>query len=289
MTDFDDFLESANQEFDSVATKRPNPKYTRQRFVCESCGGSGLWRGGRANRHNNAKCNTCHGHGYLVTSPEARAKARTRAATAKRDRAEIARESNGAHDEGALLKWLSDNLHWNTFAASLIDQHNAGREWSDKQVAAARGMQAKVAANRAKRDAEREAAAAIDLGPIAAMFAAAVASGYKRPAYRANDLRIKPGRGGDLYVLTELRTEYGQYGEQPGYEGKIADGRFIPARACAPDTAEKLRVIAADPRGEAVRFGQRTGRCSCCGRELTKHTSIAAGIGPICAERWGLA
>jgi hypothetical protein len=50
-----------------------------------------------------------------------------------------------------------------------------------------------------------------------------------------------------------------------------------------------LQVIAADPRGEAIRFGQRTGTCSCCGRELTKHASIEAGIGPICAQKWGLA
>jgi DnaJ-class molecular chaperone with C-terminal Zn finger domain len=84
MSDFDAFLESANAEFDSVATKRPDPKYARTRFTCESCGGSGLWRGGRVNQHGNAKCNTCHGRGYLVTSPEARAKGRARAAVAKR-------------------------------------------------------------------------------------------------------------------------------------------------------------------------------------------------------------
>lgn len=30
-----------------------------------------------------------------------------------------------------------------------------------------------------------------------------------------------------------------------------------------------------------------TGRCSCCGRELTDPTRVAMGIGPICAEKWG--
>lgn len=293
MSDFDAFLESANAEFDSVATKATNPEFARTRFTCESCGGSGLWRGGRVNQHGNAKCNTCHGNGFLVTSPEARAKGRARAATARRNRAEVAREQNAEHGNGFLLQWLSENAHWNTFAASLMEQHNAGRAWSDRQVEACRAMYAKIKANQAAREAERQAAlesaAQVDLGPIIAMFETARASGYKRPTYRANDLRIKPGRNGALYVLTELRTEYGQYGEQPGYEGKIADGRFIPARACADDTAAKLQVIAADPRGEAIRFGQRTGTCSCCGRELTKHASIEAGIGPICAQKWGLA
>lgn len=289
MSDFDDFLEAADAEFDSVATKKPDPKYARQRFACESCGGSGLWRSGLANHHGNAKCNTCHGNGYLVTSPEARAKAKTRARTAKANRAEVAREQNAEHGNGFLLKWLSGMVDWNGFAASLIDQHNAGRAWSDKQVEAARRMFARMKEREAQRAEERAAAPVVDLGPIVAMFESAMASGYKRPTYRANDLRIKPGKGGALYVLTELRTEYGQFGEQPGYEGKIAEGRFIPVRACAPDTAAKLQVIASDPRGEAIRFGQRTGRCSCCGRELTKHASIEAGIGPICAEKWGLA
>jgi hypothetical protein len=38
----------------------------------------------------------------------------------------------------------------------------------------------------------------------------------------------------------------------------------------------------------AVRYGRQTGRCSCCGRELTNKASIDAGIGPICASKWGL-
>ncbi len=33
MSDFDDFLESANAEFDTVATKQADPKYARTRFT----------------------------------------------------------------------------------------------------------------------------------------------------------------------------------------------------------------------------------------------------------------
>jgi hypothetical protein len=36
-----------------------------------------------------------------------------------------------------------------------------------------------------------------------------------------------------------------------------------------------------------VRYGRATGNCSCCGRELTDPASIAAGIGPVCAEKYG--
>lgn len=44
-----------------------------------------------------------------------------------------------------------------------------------------------------------------------------------------------------------------------------------------------LNKIAADPKGMAVAYGQRTGTCGVCARTLTKATSIEAGIGPICA------
>jgi hypothetical protein len=36
-----------------------------------------------------------------------------------------------------------------------------------------------------------------------------------------------------------------------------------------------------------VAYGRATGSCSCCGRELTDPVSIEAGIGPICAGRFG--
>jgi hypothetical protein len=47
-----------------------------------------------------------------------------------------------------------------------------------------------------------------------------------------------------------------------------------------------LDRIEADPQGAAAEDGLRTGRCSCCGRELTDPVSIAMGIGPICANKF---
>jgi hypothetical protein len=43
-----------------------------------------------------------------------------------------------------------------------------------------------------------------------------------------------------------------------------------------------LMLIESDPKAAAAADGVRTGRCSCCGRELTDPTSISIGIGPIC-------
>jgi len=84
-----------------------------------------------------------------------------------------------------------------------------------------------------------------------------------------------------------IKKKRGHFGPQPGYEGKILDGSFQPGRRADAATGDKLKVIAENPLEAAIRHGQRTGRCACCGRELTKHSSIDRGIGPICAEKWG--
>lgn len=284
--DFMDGLEEDNPR-DHVA-KATNPKYARKTYTCEGCNGRGTFKGG-----NNAyKCNMCHGRGTLVTDPASRAKARASNRKLQGKRNEEAQAVNAKVGDGFLLQWLKEVQSWNSFAASLIDQHNRGKIWSEKQIAASRKMYLKwkeTNAKKAEAKAERLGAApAVDLRPIRKMFDEVIAKGFKRPMYRADGLRIKPGKDGSLYVLTEDRMEHGYYGEQPGYEGKISDNRFFAAREAAPETTDKLKDIAEDPLGAAVRYGNATGRCACCGRELTKHESIARGIGPTCAERWGL-
>ena len=49
-----------------------------------------------------------------------------------------------------------------------------------------------------------------------------------------------------------------------------------------------VQDAAADPYAAAKLYGQNTGSCSCCGRELTNALSIELGIGPICREKFGL-
>lgn len=222
----------------------------------------------------------------MLTDPAKLKANRIKAADKKADTLAAFREEN--RDVIAVIEGASS---WSEFAASLANEARS-RPWTDRQLVAARSMAAKLAAKAEAKAAEKVAAKAaapvVDLSAIEAMFATALENGYKKPMYRANGLRIKPGKAGALYVMTEDRMEYGHYGEQPGYEGKIAEGKFQAVRACEPTTLPRLLAIAADPKGEAIRYGQRTGRCSCCGRELTKHTSIEAGIGPICAEKWGL-
>jgi hypothetical protein len=104
----------------------------------------------------------------------------------------------------------------------------------------------------------------------------------KTPKFRFEDLVISraPDTGanaGALYVKAD-----GQY------VGKVKEGKFFGIRFTPEDTLSKLQQIAESPLSSAVAYGRKTGTCACCGRELTVHASIERGIGPICAERFGL-
>ena len=159
---------------------------------------------------------------------------------------------------------LHASLHrWGTLTQNQINAWYRG--WEKRQAAVAKGGEA-------------------DLSRIREMFDTATASGFKKPCYRAEGLKITlaPATGrnaGALYVV-EI--------EDDAYQGKVDGVTFKAVREAKGDTLSRLQVIAKNPMEAAVRYGRQTGRCSCCGRELTNQVSIDAGIGPICAQKWGL-
>jgi hypothetical protein len=50
---------------------------------------------------------------------------------------------------------------------------------------------------------------------------------------------------------------------------------------------EAVKVILGDPRAASKAYAQESGCCGVCGRTLTTPESLAAGIGPVCAEKTG--
>lgn len=177
------------------------------------------------------------------------------------------------------LRNVKANGSNNEFLSSLADQLFRKGNLSERQVAAWHRGKEKLSAIRAERDKQQ---VVVDLQPIRDMFETAVGNGYKRPTYRAEGLVVNraPDTGanpGALYV----KDEDGQY------LGKILGTVFKPVRGGETATSA-LQAIAIDPLAAALRYGQRTGKCACCGRELTNHVSIDLGIGPVCRERWGL-
>jgi len=119
-----------------------------------------------------------------------------------------------------------------------------------------------------------------------AAFEAAKSKGAKRLTLRFDGISVKPNRDNTaLWVTSQSETEMGEYGLKPKYLGKVTpagcDSRLS-------DTVKEIIMGAAnDPLSAAIRYGKVSGECSCCGRELTDPKSIEAGIGPICATKFG--
>ena len=126
-------------------------------------------------------------------------------------------------------------------------------------------------------------AAAADVSAIATAFASANSNGIKRPKLRLGTYVFSraPDTGrnaGSIYV-----TQSGEY------LGRVTAGQFHRALACDAATGTDIIGIALSPHAAAKAYGQKTGECACCGRELTNAESIELGIGPICRDRFGWA
>lgn len=147
-----------------------------------------------------------------------------------------------------LLGWLAAQT-WSAFATDLVAQARSGRALSERQVAAAERMRAKVAARPAE-----------PAEPVEAVTEAGI--------YRAGDgrlIRAKVSQAGNLYGLVlDLDTRSWAYA--PGVLRQVTP-------------ADRLTVE------QATAHGLTHGWCCVCGKELTAEKSVAAGIGPVCARR----
>lgn len=252
----------------------------REKFPCIKCSGTGRVSGGFVNRWE-GKCYACGGKGYFLTSPQQRAKGRAQAKRAK----DIRQEDNiekYRNSHPAEVAFLEANFKWSGFYADMLENIRKYRSLTERQLAAVRNGMAKAEERKVEK-AEREAnAPVLDLTRINEMFSSA-GEHLKKPALRVGNVRISvaPANGknaGYLYVKVD--------GE---YAGKISPaGKLLAVRSAPADLEPTLVGIASDPIGKLVEHGRLTGSCACCGRELTDPVSVARGIGPICADNWGL-
>lgn len=180
-----------------------------------------------------------------------------------------------------IAQWWTDSNF--PFAVSLREQAAKKGALSEKQISAA--MRCVEAFGKAIVDKQaREATAPVaDVSGIAAAFQRAFDAGRKRVSLTIDGARIYPAKAtganpGALYVKD---TDEGTY------LGKFADGRFVRSRDCSDDRAHALVLIAINPENAAKEYGIRTGICCVCSRTLTDPESIALGIGPICAAKFG--
>jgi len=265
-----------------------NPKKSRETFPCESCRGTGRYQGVRVHQPEE-KCFACKGKGYFLKSYADRMAGKKKRAQAKMNRWVLAQTEFEKAHPGLIAKVRADLLPWNAFAASLIEQYDDKATLTEKQVAALQTQLDKNAERQAARAATKAAetqkleANPVDPSAIRELFETAKSNGLKKPGLWFGDLKISeaPSHGrnaGALYVK--------QGGE---YAGKIIGSTFHPAWGVPAMTIlNSLLEIASNP-AEVLRVkGKETGKCCCCGRELTDPESVANGIGPICATNWGL-
>jgi hypothetical protein len=252
----------------------------RVEVKCEKCRGSGRWVS--YSGFSGGQCFACKGKGTISRAANYEVNKAKRAERAERKVQEARNAADAAmqawgEQHPAELEWLEANAQSFEFAGSL---HDSLRKWgrlTDGQLAAVRKCVA--------REQERAQAAAVQAAAPVAADAIDVSSlkGYYAVPNGETRLKLRvkhPGKDSKYHgwVFVDDGAAYGsnqKYGSQrPGgkYQGKVQ---------------EQLRIILADPYAAQVAYGKLTGVCGHCGRPLEDAESVARGIGPVCAEKYG--
>ena len=262
----------------------------RFKATCRKCGGSGTFIGYTGRVLGN--CFTCNGKGYRLTKtdPAVLEANRAKAAAKKVEQAADASARADAWLEANPVEadWLREPVRGDfTFHADMLASLRQYGSFTEKQEAAVRNAAAKSAARKAQwaaEKADREAGAAVlMMDKIREGFESAVRF-LKRPKLRIANVQfsLAPATGKNAGCIYVVRAD------DDTYLGKITpEDKFLRSRECTDGDAEIVARVAADPKAAAEAHGHEFGYCSCCGRELTNPESVARGIGPICAERWG--
>ena len=255
----------------------------RETFPCESCQGTGRYRGVRIHQPA-VECFACKGKGYFFKSYKDRLASRQKRAARKQRVIQSGIEAF-AQQYPTTYAGIVKHAAWNEFMRNLLTDLQAGKELREGAIAAADRVIEKANARDAERDAAKakreEGAAVVNAAKLKEAFDAAARNGLKRPVLRYDGFQVSraPDHGKNAGALYVKHTN-------GAYLGKILNGKFLPTQ---DGLGYVVNVVAAmnDPLTSAIAYGKRTGNCSCCGRKLTDKHSVANGIGPICADKYG--
>ena len=273
-------------------------KYKESRLFteqCRKCRGTGRYN---APSTHGSRCFECDGVGTKTfkSSPETRAKAKSSAtarkakraaeiATAKADAAIVFRAANPE-----ICAWIDAKAPTFGFAASMLGAINQWGGLTPGQNEAVKRCIAKDAERKIEAVARAEAAPVADQAGVdrlklafdtAIEYARAKGRGLKMPRITIGNMTISPAKTtssnpGALYVKNGSE-----------YLGKVQNGRFFGVRTCTEVQEKQVLAFIADPKAAAIAYGIETGVCCICNATLTNKVSIEAGIGPICATKFG--
>lgn len=253
---------------------------------CKPCGGSGLFTSfsGRVL----GKCYACAGAGEhkFKTSPDVRAeaKARREATDARKADAIFAKATAWGRENAAEYAWMqAGDRMGNGFASSLVSALIKYGSLTDGQLEAVQNIIIRNAARANENSARVASAPVVSTTGIESLFTAATTNGLKTPSIRISGFKFKPAKAvsvnsGALYVTDD----------QGVYMGKVMNGLFLRSRECPEDKVSQIVDACANPRDAIIKYGRILGNCGLCGRRLVDPVSIEAGIGPICAAKFGM-
>lgn len=246
---------------------------------CAKCRGTGKFQTPRFS----GPCFSCKGVGHKTfrSAPDERIKAREKYA-AKKVRTAIENKEFFSEKYPEIWGWMTSCADRFDFARAVVEAVTKYGELTERQMDTCQRLHARDMERAAARFTARQNAPVIDTTPLMQAFEKAKASGLQYPKMRFDGFQCSMAganskNSGAIYVKD---------GET--YLGKIADGKFCASRECLPLTGQLVIDAMQNPLEAAVAYGRRTGNCSCCGRGLVNVESVANGIGPICAEKFGL-
>jgi len=107
--------------------------------------------------------------------------------------------------------------------------------------------------------------------------------------FYADQLKISRRNGDSLCWLNWNATCVGKIedGVVTLFSGRLRQFPTTEGRTVEDYVRATLAEFEAHPLNAAMKYGKLSGCCCSCGRDLTDPASIAAGIGPVCAGKFG--
>jgi predicted RNA-binding Zn-ribbon protein involved in translation (DUF1610 family) len=251
------------------------PVAATHRHACTKCKGSGTFRSytGRSL----GECFVCKGAGFqeFKTSPQQRVRAAEQR-VARKERAEQNNLDTFAEEHPAAYEWMVAQAPRFDFAASMLGSLKKWGRLTDNQLAAVERCVERDRERTAKRAAEAAAAPAV---PEMHKFWEVL---QRHAKFYAGKLTISRRNQDQLCWIKHEDAEK--------VIGKIDHGQLTLWSRPGVDmnaVREQLTEFEGAPLQAAMRWGKLAGRCCSCGRDLTDPASIEAGIGPICATKFG--
>ena len=181
------------------------------------------------------------------------------------------------------------------FVTSLLEKAYSGKYMSASQVSWVYKIAEDELAKKREESAPKVTKKAVqaDVSNVLGALTQAKINGLKKPALRL--LTPTDALSVTIKYMSSGKNIGGCWvtvGDDAQLMGKINDqGDFTPydnSHLGKSEASEFMSDLNDNLDARVIEFGRNTGSCACCGRELTRTDSIERGIGPICAEKFGV-